>query len=633
MGAGASKPESSRILDNRGAWQAAPELGMGPNGKDVGKQFMVLGDMHKPAIPPPSEGNRQQCLCDTGILDSDHEERFDDITQLLSRIFRAPIALVSIVDSDRQWFKSVVGLPVRQTTRDFSFCAWTLVNHVAQVLLVPNSLKDARFANNPLATGEPHVIFYCGSPIIAKSGHRLGSLCIIDKIPRMVSPEACVFLANMADLVAREIEDPRGQVNNTTAVMLLDTSTKNMSSLYVNSMWQELCDTPKAEAVNKSLSELFQVPGEELDIAYKAAKSGQDYHVTAKSAKTKKCFKLSFCGPFNEILFDDTYIVGAPLIPDSNEELKDINKDLVFVVVSPSQEFDTPSNQWFAMISKRAPTDIKLGMPIGKGSYATVYRGIWSGIEVAVKVMSSTAAIGEDTYNPKNEADIMASLSHPNLVPVYHTAEHQLADGSSELWMCQEMCNMGTMAQNFLNGYFRERSRGWALNMQKVLRAAYQVASAMAYVHSRNIIHSDLTANNILMQFHATEGFIAKVADFGIAQNLAPGEEYIVTEMHGTVTHMAPELLMDCKLSKQADVYSFGILLWELFHCERAFDGMIHAQIIANVALKDARPAVSADLPTDYRTMMEDCWSSDEDSRPTFKQLVERLAAMVEIYA
>lgn len=128
--------------------------------------------------------------------------------------------LVSIVDKDRQWFKSVIGLPgVTQTDRTSSFCAWTLLPRIPEVLVVMDARKDARFKSNALVTGAPGIQFYAGSPLVSSSGHRLGSLCVIDRSPRYFTSEDCNLLCNFAELTVREIESERAveRINNPTA--------------------------------------------------------------------------------------------------------------------------------------------------------------------------------------------------------------------------------------------------------------------------------------------------------------------------------------------------------------------------------------------------------------------------------
>lgn len=124
----------------------------------------------------------------------------------LCTIFNVPIAIVSLVDTERQWFKSICGLSATETDRRSSFCAWTLLPPHPEVLVVPDARDDARFADNPLVVGEPRIRFYAGAPLVASTGARLGSLCVIDTVPRSIDAEQCNVLVNFAEVVMREIE-------------------------------------------------------------------------------------------------------------------------------------------------------------------------------------------------------------------------------------------------------------------------------------------------------------------------------------------------------------------------------------------------------------------------------------------
>lgn len=140
-----------------------------------------------PVAPTPNnEASRLQTLHSYSVLDSLPERELDDITELASFICDTPISLISLVDKDRQWFKSRVGLVVEQTNRSESFCAHILVDN--QTLIVEDTFSDDRFAENPLVVGEPGIRFYAGAPLLAPNGHVLGSLCVIDTKPRSLSP-------------------------------------------------------------------------------------------------------------------------------------------------------------------------------------------------------------------------------------------------------------------------------------------------------------------------------------------------------------------------------------------------------------------------------------------------------------
>lgn len=137
------------------------------------------------------------------ILDTPPEERFDRVTRMARRLFGVPIALISLVDENRQWFKSCFGLDVSETERRISFCAHAILLDGA--LVIEDALQDERFADNPLVTGEPHIRFYAGQPLRTMSGKAVGTLCIIDREPRTFGEEDVAMLSDLAAMVEREI--------------------------------------------------------------------------------------------------------------------------------------------------------------------------------------------------------------------------------------------------------------------------------------------------------------------------------------------------------------------------------------------------------------------------------------------
>lgn len=162
------------------------------------------------------ERERLFFLRSTGLLDSTASEAFDRITRLAARLFGVPICLVSLVDENRQWFKSCVGIDVRETARDTSFCTHTV--EAAQALIVEDAQKDARFFDNPHVTGYPGIRFYAGVPLMLPSGHALGSLCIIDSEPRTFGADDLQRLQDLGALVMAQIElhQLAGRVNEVT---------------------------------------------------------------------------------------------------------------------------------------------------------------------------------------------------------------------------------------------------------------------------------------------------------------------------------------------------------------------------------------------------------------------------------
>lgn len=162
--------------------------------------------MKKPDIPDNEQ--ERLCLLDSlNILDTPPESRFDDITKEAKEYYQVPIALVSIVDADRQWFKSSQGLDASETHRDISFCGHAI--HHDEILYIPDALEDIRFATNPLVTGEPKIRFYAGAPLIIRDDLRIGTLCIIDRKPRYFDDEEFDKLRELANRVQVELNAGR----------------------------------------------------------------------------------------------------------------------------------------------------------------------------------------------------------------------------------------------------------------------------------------------------------------------------------------------------------------------------------------------------------------------------------------
>ncbi len=154
------------------------------------------------------ESRRLQVLRGLAILDTAEEDTFDRITRVAACLFGAPTALVSLVDEERQWFKSRVGMETCETHRDISFCAHALGSK--EPLVVPDARNDARFRDNPQVTGPPHIRFYAGAQLRTSTGIDLGTLCVIDVVPREIpSVEHLQALADLADTVTLLMEQRR----------------------------------------------------------------------------------------------------------------------------------------------------------------------------------------------------------------------------------------------------------------------------------------------------------------------------------------------------------------------------------------------------------------------------------------
>jgi GAF domain-containing protein len=151
-----------------------------------------------------NETERLRTLRSYKILDTKPEERFDELTRLAAVICGVPISLISLIDTDRQWFKSRFGLDVQETPRAQAFCTHAIMQ--PELFVVPDASKDERFANNPLVTGDLHIRFYAGEPLAARDGHVLGTLCVIDHEPHTLTEAQKEALRIVGQLVIANFE-------------------------------------------------------------------------------------------------------------------------------------------------------------------------------------------------------------------------------------------------------------------------------------------------------------------------------------------------------------------------------------------------------------------------------------------
>lgn len=181
-----------------------------------------------------NERNRLAALDRYDILDTPPEPEFDDFTQLASLICQTPIALISLVDGARQWFKSRVGLEVCETPRSVSFCQHAIRG--AELMEIPDARQDERFCVNPLVTGEPHIRFYAGVPLTTPDGHQLGTLCVIDRSPRQLTNEQRDGLTRLARQVVRQMELRIYQVRLTRSAAALRESNERTEQIIALSL-------------------------------------------------------------------------------------------------------------------------------------------------------------------------------------------------------------------------------------------------------------------------------------------------------------------------------------------------------------------------------------------------------------
>lgn len=178
---------------------------------------------------PTDEQARLAALRRYRILDTDPEQAFDDLAMLASHICGTPMAIITLVDENRQWFKAEIGVGVRQTDRSIAFCAHAIKH--TDIMEVPDAREDARFRDNPMVKGKPHIRFYAGAPLITPDGHAVGTLCVVDTEPRRLTPDQLRALDALRRQTQAQLELRRNLTELETALAERDRAEAEQSEL------------------------------------------------------------------------------------------------------------------------------------------------------------------------------------------------------------------------------------------------------------------------------------------------------------------------------------------------------------------------------------------------------------------
>jgi PAS domain-containing protein len=213
-----------------------------------------------------SETKRLEVLLDYAILDTKPEPAFDELTALAAEMCDVPVSMISLVDRDRQWFKAKTGVDTVESPRAHSFCAHAL--HQPGLFIVPDATADKRFVDNPLVTGEPHIRFYAGAPLLTGDGFALGTLCVIDRLSRKLTQAQSRGLSILSRQVMAQFELRRRTValienevllykmyrNCPVAVSLRNWS--NDAFIHVNHAFSDLVERPREEIIGRKAADL-----------------------------------------------------------------------------------------------------------------------------------------------------------------------------------------------------------------------------------------------------------------------------------------------------------------------------------------------------------------------------------------
>ncbi|GAB4830190.1 hypothetical protein Ancab_019832 [Ancistrocladus abbreviatus] len=261
---------------------------------------------------------------------------------------------------------------------------------------------------------------------------------------------------------------------------------------------------------------------------------------------------------------------------------------------------------------------------LGSGTYGTVYHGKWRGTDVAIKRIKKSCFSGRSSEQDRltkdfwREAQILSKLHHPNVVAFYGV----VPDGAGG--------TLATVAEFMVNGSLRNAliKKDRSLDRRKKLMIAMDAAFGMEYLHSKNIVHFDLKCDNLLVNLRDPQRPICKVGDFGLSR--IKRNTLVSGGVRGTLPWMAPELLngSSSKVSEKVDVFSFGIAMWEMLTGDEPYANMHCGAIIGGILKDTLRPSIPDNCDSEWRKLMEQCWSSDPDGRPSFTEIADRLRSM-----
>ncbi|KAK9837249.1 hypothetical protein WJX81_001439 [Elliptochloris bilobata] len=520
----------------------------------------------------------------------------------------------------------------------WGFCGWSFLPSNTEVLAVEDLGNDARFSDNAFVLEEPKLAFYLAAPLVTTNGHRLGTLCVVGQKARRFSAEQANMLAGMAELVVRTLESSyalelakrrtaalrRAVDTYTTASLFVTAREGRWALMHMNDSALRLAGLPSLEP-KTDFWDVFRVDaGREGEGFFRrAALQNIEFSMTvflradvapgnsAGSGAQPRRYVMTFRPAGSALLDSNTDVVGIPAFLPMDPAT---TAGFYFVTArEAAKATSTGSGTRSGSVTNsggggssgsqgRRPLlpgvlpfeGLQLGPPLGKGGYGVVYRGLYKDQLVAVKVIEDTDAVRMHDGRPL-EAVITEKLHHPNLVMAMGYATVPGRDQYNphqETWLLLDFCDRGCLIDAIERGWFTAECsliRG-EIDYGRALALAAQIASAMAFLHANSIVHGDLTGGNVLLASAPGSpiGVCAKVADFGLSRNMDV-QTRVETRTYGTITHMAPEVLRFNQISKAADVYSFGVILWELAAGCRAWVGMVHTQIVCAVAVDGQR--------------------------------------------
>ncbi|XP_074281217.1 RAF-like serine/threonine-protein kinase 20 [Silene latifolia] len=378
-------------------------------------------------------------------------------------------------------------------------------------------------------------------------------------------------------------------------------------------------EAQSSDAVNPALEQV------------QTAKGSADDHIKQQLQATAEGVAASVLQSPVPSITDYSSQETAASVSESGHEMDGQNSDahiqakMEALKIKPEKaNFGFPVSDTMGRLQIIKNSDLEELRELGSGTFGTVYHGKWRGTDVAIKRINDRCFAGKASEQERmrddfwNEAKKLADLHHPNVVAFYGV----VLDGPGG--------SVATVTEYMVNGSLRtaleknERN----LDKRKRLLIAMDVAFGMEYLHSKNIVHFDLKSDNLLVNLRDPHRPICKVGDLGLSK--VKCQTLISGGVRGTLPWMAPELLNGSSnlVSEKVDVFSFGIVMWELLTGEEPYADLHYGTIIGGIVSNTLRPAVPENCDPNWRTLMERCWSAETSERPNFTEIANELRAM-----
>jgi GAF domain-containing protein len=483
--------------------------------------------------------------------------------------------------------------------RRMAFCLWCLAEQPSGILEIEDLTRHQRYWRHPIVV-EDRVRFYAGFPLVSNR-RIIGAICVADRSPGSLNSDQMHTLRCLAEAAA---------------AMIVQGQSMNPQDTYVLCRAEQRCWTVLvcSDVLGKLHHGLDLFTALELELP--AGVPGEtDMYTYALGGKCFDVVLRGKCGGLKRIRF-------IPTVPKGDTSIfaqQGLREQPTYLALVQDASLGDDMTSGVTIIERTGQhAGVVFGDMLGQGSFGTVYEAQWQNRHVAVKVIANVAEAAEPI-----EAIIGKELRHPHVVETYSFERNPNKRG--EAWILLEFCGGGSLLQAVRQGVFKDAARQGGFIMEKVIATALQIAQGMEYLHSRDVLHSDLNCSNVLL---TTEGSV-KISDFGLSRAFCGQTQ--ATETFGTLSHAPPELVGKGKLTKGADVYAFGVMLVELTRGEKAYQGLQQFQIMyAKLCtdLKSYQLNSPEGTPEPLVSLGRACMQRDHKLRPPFPEVVARLQAL-----